>query len=52
VIWIVSPEGRHIGTIRVPEVTANLAFGDADRKTLYITARTGIYTIRVNTPGI
>ena len=51
VIWIISSEGRHLGTIRVPEIAANVAFGDADRKTLYITARTGIYKIRVNTPG-
>jgi gluconolactonase len=51
-IWIISPESRHLGTIRVPEISANVAFGDADRKTLYIAARTGIYRIRVNTPGI
>ena len=51
-IWIISPEGKHLGTIGVPEMAANLAFGDADRKTLYITARTGIYKIRLNTPGI
>ena len=51
-VWIISPEGKHLGTIRVPEIAANLAFGDADRKTLYITARTSIYKIRVNTPGI
>jgi gluconolactonase len=51
-IWIISPEGKHLGTINVPEMAANLAFGDADRKTLYIAARTGIYKIRVNTPGL
>jgi gluconolactonase len=34
------------------EIPANLAFGDDDKKTLYIAARTGIYKIRVNTPGI
>jgi len=51
-IWIISPDGKHLGTINVPEMPANLAFGDADKKTLYIAARTGIYRIRVNTPGI
>jgi gluconolactonase len=50
-VWIVSPEGKHLGTIRVPEVVANLTFGDPDYQTLYITARTTIYKIRVNTPG-
>ena len=51
-IWIISPEAKHLGTINVPEIAANLAFGDADKKTLYIAARTGIYRIRVNIPGI
>jgi gluconolactonase len=51
-IWILSPEGKHLGTIRTPEFVANVAFGDADNKTLYIAARTSVYKIRVNTPGI
>jgi gluconolactonase len=51
-IWIVSPEGKRLGTILVPEIVANLEFGDADYKTVYIAAREGIYKIRVNTPGI
>src|SRR6266699_2815024 len=51
-VWIISPDGRHLGTIRAPEQSTNIGFGEADRKTLYIAARTGIYRIRVNTPGI
>jgi gluconolactonase len=51
-VWIVSPEGKHLGTIRVPELVANLEFGDRDHKTLYIAARTSIYKIRVNVAGI
>jgi gluconolactonase len=51
-VWIISPEGKHLGTILTPELAANVEFGDADRKTLYIAARTSIYKIRVNTPGI
>src|SRR6266850_1212168 len=47
-----SPEGKHLGTIRAPEQATNVGFGEADRKTLFIAARTGIYKIRVNTPGI
>jgi gluconolactonase len=51
-VWIISPEGKHLGTIRAPEQSTNVGFGDADKKTLYIAARTGIYRIRVLTPGI
>jgi gluconolactonase len=51
-VWIISPEGKHLGTIPIPELVANLEFGDPDLKTLYIAARTSIYKIRVKTPGI
>jgi gluconolactonase len=51
-IWIVSPEGKHLGTILLPELVANLEFGDADYKTLYIAAREEIYKIRMNITGI
>ena len=51
-IWILSPDGKHLGTIRTPEFVANVAFGGPDNKTLYIAARTSIYRVRVNTPGI
>lgn len=51
-IWIFSPAGKHLGTIRPPEVPANCAFGDKDGKTLYMTARTGLYRIRLSVEGI
>ncbi|MEE8349938.1 MAG: SMP-30/gluconolactonase/LRE family protein [Acidobacteriota bacterium] len=51
-ILILTPEGRHIGTIEVDEVPSNLAWGDKDSKTLYITARTGLYRIRLNIQGL
>ncbi|NEP39329.1 MAG: SMP-30/gluconolactonase/LRE family protein [Okeania sp. SIO2H7] len=51
-IWVFNPEGNHLGTIVTPEIPANCAWGDADLQTLYITAQTSIYTIRVNIPGI
>jgi gluconolactonase len=51
-IWVISPEGKHLGTLRLPEVSANLSFGDTDSKTLYIDGRTTIYKIRLKTPGI
>ena len=51
-IWIFSPQGKHLGTIKPPEVPANCHWGDGDAKTLYMTARTGLYRIRLNIPGI
>src|SRR5215470_5577905 len=51
-VWVISPEGKHLGTIRAPEMSTNIGFSDADKKTLYIAARSSIYRIRVNTPGI
>jgi gluconolactonase len=50
--WIMSPEGRHLGTVLSTELPANLAFGDADNKTLYLTARTGLYRIKLKIPGL
>ena len=40
-----------LGTIRPTEVPANVAWGDTDGKTLYMTARSGLYRIRVNVAG-
>jgi len=51
-VWVLTPDGKHLGTIRPPENPANLAWGDADAKTLYFTAVTGLYRLRVNVPGI
>jgi gluconolactonase len=50
-VWILSPDGRHLGTLRAPELPANMAWGDVDGRTLYLTARTGIYRIRLTTGG-
>ena len=51
-VWIISPEGKHLGTIKVPEVVSNVAWGDADAKTLYITASTSVYRIKLSVPGV
>jgi gluconolactonase len=51
-VWIVSPQGKHLGTIVPAERVANLAFGDADSKTLYMVGGRSLWRIRVNTPGI
>jgi len=54
-VWVVSPEGKHLGTIHLPKILGvtptNLTFGDADRQSLYITARTHLFRIRVKIPG-
>jgi len=50
-LWVLSPEGRHLGTLRGPEHPHNMAWGDADRQSLYLTAQTSIYRIRLNNPG-
>jgi gluconolactonase len=51
-VWILSPSGKALGRIVPPEHDANFAFGDADGKSLYLTASTGLYRIRVQIPGI
>jgi gluconolactonase len=51
-LWIISPEGKHLGTIIGPEHPHNFAWGDDDGKTLYLCARTGLYRIRLNIAGI
>jgi gluconolactonase len=51
-VWIITPDGKHLGTIRTPELAANVEFGDRDHKTLYIAARTSIYKIRLKVEGI
>jgi gluconolactonase len=50
-VLVISPDGRHLGTIRIPEIASNCAWGDADGKTLYVTARTGLYRIKLNVAG-
>ncbi|MEM7798239.1 MAG: SMP-30/gluconolactonase/LRE family protein [Chloroflexota bacterium] len=50
-VQIFTPGGNHLGTVVMPEHTANLVFGDSDYKSLYITASTSIYRLRVQVPG-
>ena len=51
-LWILSPEGKHLGTIVPPKHPHNFAWGDADGKTLYLCARNGLYRIRLNVAGV
>ena len=47
-LWVISPEGKHLGTIITPRHVHNMAWGDADGKALYLCARAGLYRIRLN----
>ena len=50
-IWVWDAQGHHLGTIVVPEQPANLAWGDFDYRTLYITATTSVYRLRIKAQG-
>ncbi|MEX1367499.1 MAG: SMP-30/gluconolactonase/LRE family protein [Nannocystaceae bacterium] len=50
-LQVLRPDGSPWGTIPVPQVPANCAFGGVDRQTLFITARTGVYSIDATIPG-
>jgi gluconolactonase len=51
-VWIISPEGKHIATIHVPERVSNCGWGGADWQTLYITASSSVYRIHLNIKGL
>jgi Gluconolactonase len=51
-LWVLSPEGKHLGTIITPRHVHNFTFGDEDGKTLYLCAREAIYKMRLNVEGI
>ncbi len=50
-IWVWDPQGHHLGTIAMPEQPANLAWGNADYGTLYITATTSVYRLKTKAQG-
>ena len=51
-LWVLSAEGKHLGTIIPPKHPHNFAWGDEDGKTLYLCARSGLYRMRLNIAGI
>ncbi len=51
-VLIFSPAGKHLGTINIPEVPTNLAFGGPDGKTLFITAQTSVYSQKMMKKGL
>ena len=50
-IWVWDAKGNHLGTIAMPEQPANLTWGDNDYKTLYVTATTSVYRLKMKTQG-
>ncbi len=52
VVWVYSPKGKLLEEIEFPEEPANVVFGGADRKTLFVTARKGVYTLRMKVKGV
>ena len=50
-LWIFDAVGKHLGTVRGPEHPHNMAWGEEDKRTLYLAAQSGIYRIRLNIPG-
>jgi gluconolactonase len=50
-IHVFAPDAACLGVIRVPEYSANFCFGDDDLRSLYVTAATSLYRLRIATPG-
>ena len=50
-LWVISAEGKHLGTIIAPKHPHNMAWGDEDGKTLYLCARSGLYRMRMGIAG-
>ncbi len=50
-LWVLSAEGRHLGTIHAPRHIHNLAWGGEDGKTLYLCARDGLYRMPLRVAG-
>lgn len=51
-VEIVSPEGQHRGLVPFPQQPANVTFAGPDRKTMYVTARTGLYRVAMPIAGL
>ena len=51
-VWIFDANARVLGRIILPEVPANLGWGGSDWRTLYLTAKTSLYRLRMHVPGL
>jgi gluconolactonase len=50
-VFVYSPEGKPLGSVQLPETPSNLAFGEADLESLFVTARKFVYRVRLNVKG-
>jgi sugar lactone lactonase YvrE len=51
-VKVFDPSAKYLGVIKVAEEPSNVSFGDADLRTLYITAQKGLYRAKLQIPGI
>ena len=51
VVAVYNSKGEKIETIQIPETPANVTFGGKDKQTLFITARTSLYSLRMRVRG-
>ncbi len=51
-VWVYNPKGELIEEIEFPEAPANVCFGGKKRDTLFVTARKGVYTLKMNVKGV
>ena len=49
--WVFAPSGELLGVIELPEYPANCGWGGEDNRTMYFTANTSVYSLRMTTPG-
>jgi gluconolactonase len=52
VVSVYDSAGNHIAAIKIPETPANVCFGGKDKQTLFITARTSLYSLRMQVKGL
>ncbi len=50
-VWVWDADGHHLGTVQLPESTANFNWGDADYRTIYFSSRTSIYRLKTKAHG-
>jgi gluconolactonase len=51
-VWVFDPTGKRLGILDIPEKPSNCCWGDADRRTLFITAKTSVYRVRAKVAGV
>ena len=50
-IWVFDPSGKRLGILATPEKPSNCCWGEADRRTLFVTAKSSVYRVRARVAG-